>query len=414
MATATHTGPGDYDFPGAGNFRPGETKSVPVETAARLRRYPDEFSVAVAEDETVLRGEAGNIRYLGYFGPVDSRFGYGGAGITILRALTALGIEASVNAAYNLALTAEHREPHLVDLPADARQQLEFRSWFPQTALAHCLPDDLVRCDAPRRIAWTMWESDKIPDGSLTDFGDWTALLNNNADQLVVPCQENAEVFRTCGVALPITVLPYGLDDELWPYVERPERDTFTVVQFGDLSSRKGVAEGIAAFQRAFPIEQNVRLVLKTQAGRFAGRFGVPSFSDSRIVAIDQTWTRGQLANFLHSADCFLWLSRGEGFGLPPLQAALTGLPVITTTHTGMGAYYDKRYFYGVQARKAPSPMGGSWYDPDVDDAAAKLREVYERRSAALKKGKAAAAYARKNFSLAAFTGRLSAFIDTL
>lgn len=404
-------------FPG-GIFPARATREVSMEVAAWLMRRPKEFSVTFSGPEDLaLRDASGKVNRLGYFGPVDARFGYGGAGISILRALTSLGIQAQVMAHYQNG----HRVAHLGDLPEDARSQLGRRDFIPQLALVHCLPSDLVRCLTPRKVMWTMWETNRIPNGTKIDdprwtaLGNWTDHINQYAERLIVPCQHNAEVFAHCGVNKPIKVIPYGLDTEIWPYFERSARDAFTVVQYGDLSTRKGAEEGIQAFQRAFPTEQNVRLVLKTQGGILEPYVAKMYGKDRRISVYSNTWTRAQLVRLLHDADCFIWLSRGEGFGLPPLQAMLTGLPVVMTTHTGMAAYYNSLYFYGVRnAGMSDSPLGGKWYEPDVEHAAEQLRKVYDNRKTALKKAKNGAAYVRRDFSLEAFAGRLGTFLETL
>ena len=402
---------------GNGGLNGYETREVSMEAAAWMRSKPTEFRVRLEEPlDLPFRDEQGVPRFVGYYGPVDSRFGYGGGGITILRALTRLGITAAVSPAYNGA----YETAYDVDLPKDAASQLGFRRFIPKWELAQCLPDDFARSNgAAHRVAWTMWEMNKVPDGSkwtkALPFGNWPELINKHSDRLVVPCKHNAEVFAAEGVQVPISVLPYGLDTELWPYVERPERETFTVVLYGDLTDRKGPFEAVIAFQRAFPTEDNVRLVLKTQHGHLGKIQGLPVIPDSRVRVINETWTRPQLLELLASADAFLWPSRGEGFGLPPLQAALTGLPVIMTTHTGMAEYYNPRYFYEIKtAGSSPAPIYGDWLDPDIDSAAEQLRKVYQNRKAASRKGKLAAGYVRKEFSLDAFATRLGAYLETL
>ena len=60
------------------------------------------------------------------------------------------------------------------------------------------------------------------------------------------------------------------------------------------------------------------------------------------------------------------------------------------------------------------SPMGGEWFEPDIEHAAEQLRKVYEGRAAALKRGKSAATYVRNNFSLEAFANRLGEYLKTL
>lgn len=406
---------GDFGLPGIGCSRKGETHEVPMEVGTWLQKYP-EFQIRLEDgDEFRFRDEAGRPKYVGYYGPVDSRFGYGGGGILILRALTHLGIEVAVNPRYN----ADGHLAYTTDLHPDAASQVQPRRYFPRYELAHCLPDSYhYGKGAPRRIGWTMWESDRIPDGSRysrkAPFGDWASLINEHTEQLIVPCQHNKELFEACGVKVPVTVIPYGLDTDIWPFHEREERDTFTVVLYGDLTERKGPFEAVVAFQRAFPKERNVRLILKTQYGHL-GRGHMPLIRDDRIVVINETWSRSQLIRLLHDADCFLWPSKGEGFGLPPLQAMLTGLPVVMTTHTGMAEYYDPKYFYEIRtAGMQEAPLYGRWYVPDVDHAAEQLRYVYEHRKEVLRKAKAGAAYVRKKFSMTQFAKRLSEFLDTL
>ncbi len=412
---------GIFGIPGHPPFQPGEEREVPMDVGVWLSTRPHEFTLRYEGDDFPFRDDAGKVRRLGYFGPIDARFGYGGGGISLLRAFTHLGIEVKVNSFYNHGFTSAYPK----DLPPDAACQLTSRKFIPKWEWAQCLPNDYERSNGARyRIAHTMWEMDRIPDGSnkkekiAAAFGDWAALINRHSQRLVVPCQHNAEVFEACGVRVPIAVVPYGLDTDLWPYHQRKIRDVFTVVLYGDLTDRKGPREAVWAFQQAFVGQDDVRLILKTQGGHLGKATHtsqMPVIDDPRVVVVNETYSRAQLVRMLHEADCFLWPSRGEGFGLPPLQAALTGAPVVMTTHTGMGDYYDPRYFYPIEtAGTSPAPLYGNWYEPDVDSAAEQLRKVYENRATALKKGKAAAAYVRKNFSLEAFAERIAAYLDTL
>lgn len=403
---------GEYGVPGYGVIPGGATREIPLGVAAQLAFNP-EFELTFTDpNELAFRGEDGRVRYLGYLGPIDSRFGYGGGGILIMRALSLLGIQVSVNPRY----TKPGEEAYEGDLPPEVAAQIGRRSFIPRVEIMHCPPQRFHLRSAPIGIGYTMWETDRIPEEGNAYGGPWLPKIHQYCDLVIVPCPHNKEVFEACGVKVPIEVIPYGLDIDVWPFFERPERDTFTVVQFGDLTSRKGVIEAIEAFQRAFPREQDVRLVFKTKQGRFAmGPFGIPKFRDTRISVINEVWSRGQLVKWLHNADCFIWLSRGEGFGLPPLQAALTGMPVVMTTHSGMGAYYRPQFFYGVRSPyMSESSMGGRWYDADIDHAAEQLRKVYEDRKGALARAKKAATYVRNNFSIEAFADRLGAYLERL
>src|SRR5512138_589099 len=183
---ATNT-KGEYGVPGLGVFEAGETRVVTPEIASWLR-YQPEFNLRVEAPYTgqPFRDEAGKPRYLGYFGPVDARFGYGGGGITILRALSHLGIAATVNPSYLGERQYAVANPQ--DLPPDAASQIERRNFVPEWEIAQCLPDAYSHYRLSRRIGWTMWEMDRIPDGSkyseAAPFGDWAEMINADTERL--------------------------------------------------------------------------------------------------------------------------------------------------------------------------------------------------------------------------------------
>lgn len=401
---------GSFSIPGMPPWWPGERREVSYPEAAYLATRP-EFHLEFGPNEGQFR-EDGKVAYLGYFGPVDATFGYGGGGISILRAFTQLGIQAVVSPHYN---GTSGPPIDRQSLPSDALPHLDTRGVFPLWTMAHCLPDDLKRLEAPRKLSFTMWETSHIPDGTSGPFGNWAREINTHARHLFVPSQHNAEVFYESGVNVPIDVVGYGLDTDRWPYVERStERDPFTVVLLGDLTERKGPREAVIAFQRAFPSNPDVRLILKTQWGHL-GRFGAPIIGDTRVEIINAHWSRGQVLQLLYDADCFVWPSRGEGFGLPPLQALLTGCPVVTTTHTGMAEWFEPAYAEAIEtAGTSPAPISGDWFDPDIDSMADRLRWVYDNRKAALKKATRGAEYLRRQFSLERFAARLGAALDKL
>ena len=329
------------------------------------------------------------------------RSGYGGGGVDILRALTSAGIVADVDQR----LGVNHSGLHL-----DAIAQLERHTPIPRVQLLHTVPDNFTRATSPVTIGWTMWETTHTPDGTRGPWGNWADLINQNCNHLFVPSKHSQQTFIDNGVTVPSDVINYGIDTAEWPSTPRVKDGIFRVVQYGDLTTRKGVFEAVEAFQRAFPNETDVQLHLKTQQGRLgAGNFGIPEFRDKRIVIHNATWSRSQLRDFLASAQAFIWLSRGEGFGLPPLQAAASGLPVVMSTHTGMAEYYKPRYFYGVNSpTSSAAPLGGTWFEPDVEEAAAHLRSIYDDYATAERKAKAAAAYVARDFNFDTFAGRLA------
>ena len=84
----------------------------------------------------------------------------------------------------------------------------------------------------------------------------------------------------------------------------------------GAMSKRKGIDILVDAFFKAFPIEQDVRLLCKTSHNYFI--WGV---KDKRMK-IDMTPVTHEelMNNFFKEIDCFVFPTRGEGFGLPMLE----------------------------------------------------------------------------------------------
>jgi len=102
-----------------------------------------------------------------------------------------------------------------------------------------------------------------------------------------------------------------------------------------------------------------------------------------------------------------IFLSKGEGFGLPPLQAMSAGLPVILSNNTGMMDFCDSRYNFPIETKQTEqSPLwwdgavtGGKWNMPDWDAAINKLRWIYHHRERSLGIGESAAKWVRERWT---------------
>ena len=240
------------------------------------------------------------------------------------------------------------------------------------------------------RIGFTMYES----ADPLTKYPEWKHDCDQ-ADMLVVPSAYSKWVFEQFFhrdiVVAPLVVSPtYRLSRQ------REVSDTFTFVSFGTLSGRKSPLETIRCFQQAFPTERDVRLVLKTRMGVCGYSYHqLPVVDDDRITVIStgqdrqqpnapDDWSADQIRDWLYGADCMVWLSKGEGYGLPPREAAATGLPLIYADNSGMT---DITYGYPVPTHhEEESPIGGKWAVPDWDAAIERMRWVYRNREEAYQK----------------------------
>jgi len=131
-------------------------------------------------------------------------------------------------------------------------------------------------------------------------------------------------------------------------------------------------------FEKVFPRHKypHVRLQFKTRLKMLGNtRKTDEPFKDDRITAISGDWLADKMLRFMLDADCMLYLSYGEGFGLPPREAIATGLPTIFPAHTGMLEIADERYGWPVPLKgMKDSPLGGEWFVPDWDTAVDMMR----------------------------------------
>jgi len=255
-------------------------------------------------------------------------------------------------------------------------------------------------------ILYTMFETDTLPTGKIWagKHGNVAKMINNRTDLLIVPCGHNAEVFRLAGVKVPIEVVPLGVNPEEYQYIDRPDRDTYTFFMYGTLTLRKNVGAVFSAFASLFRDKPDAKLLLKTQSGTL-GHVEYVGMGD--ITVMDALWTPERLRKALAQADCFVFPSRGEGFGLPPLEAMATGLPTIIGNNTGMADYANPKYNLAIPTRtlspaqRYPNKWGyvGNWYEPDFQTLKKYMLWCYENREEARQMGIRASDWVRDEWT---------------
>jgi glycosyltransferase involved in cell wall biosynthesis len=300
--------------------------------------------------------------------------GYGRYCLSTMKALTRAGVEL---------------RPGLVDdldVPGWVQRLMGYD--FSRTTLS-VMPPHEMKCIPGRQFNLTMYESTRLPEG-------WAEHANVKAERLIVPCEWCANVFKDNGVQVPIDVVHGGVDPEEFPIVTaKPSDDTYTFMAFGDRGARKGSDLVWQAFYKAFPHTKDVRLVIKSRPHNY--RMVDMAQSDRRV----SLWREDtqSLSDVFTQADCFVFPTRGEGWGLPPREAACMGLPVITTRFSGTAVGID-HWAIPIDNYKMTTASikgGGQWAWPDVDEVASHMRWCYENRQEAKQKGLQAAQWLRDN-----------------
>ena len=193
------------------------------------------------------------------------------------------------------------------------------------------------------------------------------AIRCNCADEVIVPSRWCRDVFAESGVKKPMTVVPLGVDTKQFkpgvePIAFSKNLKPFVFLAVFGWSLRKGYDVLLKAFFEEFTGDDPVSLVLSTRY------FGSTDESKKQVIRDEIAKIRSMTSNknqphlvffgdvlsdemmprLFAAADCYVLISRGEGFGLPYIQAGACGLPVIASRYSGQTDFLDDSNSYLV------------------------------------------------------------------
>lgn len=234
-------------------------------------------------------------------------------------------------------------------------------------------------------IFFTMMET----QGLHAEFAD---RCNKYASEIWVPCKFYIDIFKKGGIVKPMHLIPLGVNEKIYTpdakepaakYEEMPSGriveelpKKFRFISLFGWSYRKGPDVLCRSFLSEFSADDDVCLVIHS---RYAGGSGEPQKEYVRkeirqyyaeigkenpppIYYCGDEITISDLPGCYAAADCFVYCSRGEGFGLPVIEAGACGIPVISTYNTAMTEYLDEDVAYLVQTDElAPANDKLTW-----------------------------------------------------
>ena len=329
-------------------------------------RYSD-----VQYDPSIWKNE----RFINFFGDIDLQSGFGNVSYYLVK--ESLGD-------LKIALTGKSfglRDQSIISCQNRELNQSGAMVWHDQPR------ETWLYSPFKKNIAIIPWETTVIPKS-------WVGKING-FDGLLVPCKQNAEDFKNSGVKVPIGLIHWGIDPNKFYPLERPESKVFTFGTLGALSIRKGTDVLVQAFREEFPTEKDVKLIAKTSYNNYP--FAI---KDPRIeVQMTAVSNEELITNFYKKVDCFVFPTRGEGFGMTPLEAMATGIPAIVTGWSGPMEYMDKEDGWLIDYKMVEAKnftdliykeQCGNWAEPDKEHLKKLMRYAYEHRDEVKEKGKKA------------------------
>jgi glycosyltransferase involved in cell wall biosynthesis len=232
------------------------------------------------------------------------------------------------------------------------------------------------------KIAYSMFETTGI-------HAMWVKILNEEFDAVVVPDSYLVDAYKNSGVNIPIFVLPIPM--MLNDYLARPahSESPSTPFIFGDASINKNPGVLVEAFAKAFGNNPNVHLVVRAISiasetrhiiHHMINHYGLTNVTIEEGVC--------SLIDRLASFDCYVNLSKGEGFSFIHREALALGIPVITSNNTALTTVCNSGCVRVVPSNKKVPPLAiyhmlfredycGDQFDCEVEDATAALLDVY-------------------------------------
>ena len=323
---------------------------------------------------------------------VGSASGYAVSSRELLLQLDALGVDVRLAYIYGTDWMDTQRDDHRIAAMRQRPKDLN----LPQIVYA---PGELFsKNSGGYRIGYTMLEVDGVPE-------EWVRLCNE-MDEVWVPSTFNAETFRASGVTRPIHVMPLGVNPDYFNPRIRGFRATsrYTFLSILEWGERKAPEVLLRAYFQAFTRQDDVLLLLKV-TNRDPGvdvraqiaALNLPEGGPPVALLYNQELPSHQMGSLYRSADCFVLPTRGEGWGMPILEAMACGLPTIATDWSAHTDFVTAENAYPVEYRlipavaKCPYYSGFRWTEPEAEHLAERMRFVYEHEDEAHQVGARAA-----------------------
>lgn len=351
-----------------------------------------------------------------YIGPARDYSGYGEATRHDIAALGEAGVDVSTK--------IPRYTPEIADFGSvgERVEATENRALVYDTIILHTTPNVYQQYMEPGKyhIARVFWETDKLP----MDF----AANVQACDEVWTGSEYNKQAIQAAGITKPIFVIPEAVDTEIDllkhpPYKIAPF-DTYKFYSLFEWTERKNPNALIEAYFQEFTKGEKVSLTIKTYVDNFS-RAKRDEINDA--IAIIKTrikldkypelylyrelMDRNQVYKFHNSFDCFVSAHRGEGWGIPQMEAMIMNKPVISTNCGGIHEYLKD----GVDALLIPFTLiplktnsrnqhwytnDQKWANVDIVELRKAMRACYEHQEEAVKMGISGGKRVRELFSL--------------
>lgn len=338
-----------------------------------------------------------------YTGPALDYSGYGEANRHDIAALLSNQIDVTVELTRHCLESSNYGK--LTELIAKAADKpLDYK-----IKILHTTPNIYGQFIEPNKyhVARVFWETDKLP----SDFAKGVSFCN----EVWTGSQYCANAIKKAGVNKPIYIIPEAIDAETVTHIpyepENRPNGLYNFYSIFEWTERKNPKMLLEAYWREFEGIEDVGLTIKTYLDNFTK--DKRSEIDSEIKALKhrlqlKTYApvflyrdimeRHQIYRFHKTNDCFVSAHRGEGWGIPQMEAMLVGNPVISTSCGGIHEHLNFGEAILIPYKLIPLLQNNrnqqwytsdqQWAEPNIDYLRMAMRWLYTHKDEGKKMGK--------------------------
>jgi glycosyltransferase involved in cell wall biosynthesis len=269
----------------------------------------------------------------------------------------------------------------------------------------------------------------------------------NTMNEVIVPSRFIKKVINNTGKTIKnIEVIPehYNYNIDKKNAIENFSFDKkFNFLVLGQLTGdkpendRKNIENMIKWYCEAFENNKSVNLILKTNSGRcsladrtrtlrrvqaIVNRVRIGKYPS--IDILHGNLTSKEISGLFkdNKVKCLLSATRGEGYGLPLVDAAAAAMPVVAPPYSGHMEFLEEKNICSLNYKLHDIPVnrvderifmkGSKWAEVDGEDFKNKILDVYENYSVYRKKAQRMQQNIRNNFSREAVFEKYDQFFE--
>ena len=204
-------------------------------------------------------------------------------------------------------------------------------------------------------IGYCTWETNKLPK-------EWVEYINL-LPEVWVPSTFNKECFINSGIISNIKVIPHVWHPQ--QLINKNEitiydhfrnvvpKNKYTFYSIGEFHFKKGIEDLVKLFDRFNDDYPDTQLILKVHYKDYSVKnkfYCIDTISKltnklgTSIYVITDNITNRDILSLHSFGDCYVSLTKGEGFGLTIFDAFKYGKPIITTGYGGQIDYLTSQY----------------------------------------------------------------------